>query len=65
MHDDNYDDDGGVICPDSIYERDLVDIYYNSVYLKRERVYVEEQMCDGNCQEKCPVQRMMRKVVGL
>lgn len=60
-----YDDDGDVICPDSIYERDLVDIYYNSVYLKRERIYVEEQMCDGNCQEKCPVQRMMRKVVGL
>ncbi len=60
-----YDDNGDTICPDSIYERDLVDIYYNSIYLKRERKFVEEQMCDGNCQEKCPVQRMMRKVIGL
>lgn len=60
-----YDDNGDVICPDSIYERELVDIYYNSVYLKRERKFVEEQMCDCNSQEKCPVQRMMRKVVGL
>ena len=46
------------------YEKNLVDIYYNSVYLKRERNFIEEQMCDGNCQEKCPVQRMMRKSVG-
>lgn len=60
-----YDDNGDAICPESIYERDLVDIYYNSVYLKKEREFVQEQMCHGNCQEKCPVQRMMRKAVGL
>ena len=59
-----FDDNGDIIYPDSIYEKNLVDIYYNSVYLKRERNFIEEQMCDGNCQEKCPVQRMMRKSVG-
>lgn len=59
-----FDDNGDIIYSDSIYEKNLVDIYYNSVYLKRERNFIEEQMCDGNCQEKCPVQRMMRKSVG-
>lgn len=58
------DDNGDVVSPDSIYEKDLVDIYYNSVYLRMERKFVEKQMCDCNCQEKCPVQRMMRKAVG-
>lgn len=60
-----YDDNGDVICPDSIYERDLIDIYYNSAYLKWERKFVEKQLCSCNSQEKCPVQRMMRKVAGL
>lgn len=32
-----FDEKRNVICPDSIYEKDLVDIYHNSVYLKRER----------------------------
>lgn len=60
-----FDDNGDIIYPDSIYEKDLIDIYYNSVYLKREREFVEEQMCDDDYQEKCPIQRMMRKSIGI
>lgn len=54
-----------VIIPDSIYEKSLEDIYFNSEYLKFERRFVEQQMSKGNCGEKCPVQRMLREVSGL
>lgn len=58
------DNNGHVICPDSIYERDLIDIYHNSAYLKKERRFIAEKMSECNCGEKCPVQRMMRKAAG-
>lgn len=59
------DDNGNVIYPDSIYEKNLVDIFRNSVYLRKEREYVKGQMLECGCEEKCPVQKMMRKVVGI
>ena len=59
------DENNKVIIPDSIYEKSLEDIYINSEYLRYERKFVEQQMSECNCGEKCPVQRMMRKVSGL
>lgn len=59
------DDDGNIIVPDSIYEKDLADIYHNSAYLIKEREFVDNQMTCSDCGEKCPVQRMMRCATGL
>lgn len=59
------DENNKAIIPDSIYEKSLEDIYINSEYLRYERKFVEKQMSECNCGEKCPVQRMMRKVSGL
>lgn len=59
------DENNKAIIPDSIYEKSLEDIYINSEYLRYERKFVEQQMSECNCGEKCPVQRMMRRVSGL
>lgn len=59
------DDNNNDIIADSIYEASLEDIYYNSKYLEFERKFVGQQMAECNCREKCPVQRVMRKVSGL
>ena len=59
------DENNKAIIPDSIYEKSLEDIYVNSEYLRYEREFVEQQMSECNCGEKCPVQRMLRKVSGL
>ena len=60
-----FDDDGNIIVPDSIYEKDLTDIYYHSAYLIKEREFVDNQIICSDCGEKCPVQRMIRRVAGL
>lgn len=57
------DDQGNEIEPDSIYEKSIDEIYHNSLYLRQERDFIAEQMACSNCNEKCPVQRMMRKVI--
>lgn len=59
------DDNNKIVIPDSIYEKSLEDIYFNSEYLRFERKFVEQQMSKCSCGEKCPVQRMLRKVSGL
>lgn len=59
------DENNKTILPDSIYERSLEDIYTNSEYLRYERKFIEQQMSECNCGEKCPVQRMMRKESGV
>lgn len=51
---------GEDVKPDTIYDFKLEEIYYNSEYLKAERNFIKRQMEICNCQEKCPVQRMMR-----
>lgn len=53
------------IEPDSIYNKNLEDIYFQSDYLKFERKFIEHQMRENNCGEKCPVQRALRKVLEL
>ena len=55
-------DEGENVMPDTIYDFKLEDIYRNSEYLKAERKFINKQMKDCVCQEKCPVQRMIRKV---
>lgn len=59
------DEKNNIVEPDSIYENSLENIYYHSDYLKLERKFVERQMSECGCGEKCPVQRMMRKASGL
>ena len=59
------DEENNIVKPDSIYKNSLEEIYYHSDYLKFERKFVEYQMSEWGCGEKCPVQRMMRKVSGL
>ena len=58
-------DTGENIVPDTIHNRNLEDIYLNSEYLMAERRFIDKQMAERNCCEKCPVQRMMRKVSDL
>lgn len=57
------DASGNDIAPDTIYERTLEDIFYNSLYLKEERKFVLNQMKNCNCEEKCPIQRMLRRAI--
>lgn len=57
-----FDNNGILIMPDSIYERSLEEIYFNSEYLKAEKKYIEFQMSDLKCLDRCPVQRMIRKI---
>lgn len=58
-----YDNEGQVVEPDSIYQKSISEIYCNSLYLKAEREFVRKQMSCSDCNEKCPVQRLMRKAV--
>lgn len=53
------DDNGEIIEPDSIYERSIEEIYSNSKYLEHEAKLIKEQMAICECDEKCPVQRML------
>ena len=59
------DGEGNVVEPDSIYQKSLGDIYYHSEYLKLEQKFVADQMMNCKYAEKCPVQRMMRKKLGI
>lgn len=52
---------GNLVKPDSIYQKNLKDIYINSEYLELEQKFVSDQMKNCECAEKCPVQRMMRE----
>lgn len=58
-----FDDNGNIITPDSIYNRSLDDIFRNSEYLKAEKKYIEHQMAELGCSDKCPVQRSIRKTI--
>lgn len=60
-----WNSEGKVIIPDTIYNSKLEDIYWNSEYLKAEQKFIAEQLKDINCQENCPVQRMIRKAANL
>lgn len=55
------DGKGNLVKPDSIYQKNLKDIYINSEYLELEQKFVSDQMKNCECAEKCPVQRMMRE----
>ena len=57
------DADGKKINPDSIYCKDLTDIFNHSVYLEYERKLVEGMLGKCGCNEKCPVQKLMRKAI--
>ena len=57
-----YDENNEAIVPDSIYERRIEDIYFESKYLNAEKEFIKTSMECGNCSEKCPIQRMFRKV---
>ena len=59
------DEANNVVYPDTIYDSSLENIYFHSRYLELERKFIEQQMSKTDCGEKCPVQRMMRKVSGL
>ena len=59
------DEANNVVYPDTIYDSSLENIYFHSRYLELERKFIERQMSKTDCGEKCPVQRMMRKVSGL
>lgn len=59
------DGEGNSVKPDSIYQKSLEDIYYHSEYLKLEQKFVVDQMMNCKYTEKCPVQRMMRKKLGI
>ena len=59
-----FDNNGNAVIPDSIYEKDLEEIYAHSLYLKKEQEFIASQIgCYGDCShgEMCPVQRMFRK----
>ena len=55
------DEDGSVVPPDSIYEKSIDDIYFNSRYLEEERKFAANQLSVQGCCEKCPVQQFLRK----
>lgn len=55
-----YDAQGKAVIPDSVFERNIEAIYYDSQYLNQEREFIARQMSCSECNEKCPVQRMMR-----
>ncbi len=57
------DENGRVIKPDSIYDKDIEDIFYHSEYLKKEREFVAWQLKMQGCSENCPVQRALREAV--
>lgn len=59
------DSEGNIVRPDSIYEKSLEDIFFHSEYLKLEQKFVADQMKNCRYTEKCPVQRMMRKKLGI
>ncbi len=59
------DEANNVVYPDTIYDSSLENIYFHPRYLELERKFIERQMSKTDCGEKCPVQRMMRKVSGL
>ena len=58
-----YDDDNSLIEPDSVFERKIDQIYFDSRYLKAENRFIMKNMSMGGCSDKCPVQRMYRSVV--
>lgn len=57
------DDNGNKIEPDSIYSKDLYEIFNHSEYLISERRLVQKTMGNCECSEKCPVQKLMRKAI--
>lgn len=57
-----YDDNGNIIEPDSIYERKIDQIFYDSDYLKAEMLFIKKSLSTEGCKDKCPVQRMFRRV---
>lgn len=59
------DGENNIVNPDSIYDTSLEDVYFHSEYLKFERQFVKHQMSEGGCGEKCPVQRMIRRISGV
>ena len=59
------DSEGNIVRPDSIYEKSLEDIFFHSEYLKLGQKFVADQMKNCRYTEKCPVQRMMRKKLGI
>ena len=60
---DLYDDNRRLIEPDSVYERKIDDIYYDSAYLIAEKKFISQSMSMCGCSDKCPVQRMYRIAV--
>ena len=55
-----YDEERNIVVPDSIFERSIDEVYYDSQYLKQEQNFIVGQMSCNECNEKCPVQRMKR-----
>ncbi len=58
-----YDNSHKAIEPDSVYERRIDHIYYDSAYLRAEMEFIKKNMSKAGCSDKCPVQRMFRSVV--
>lgn len=58
-----FDEHGNVVEPDSIYHKNLIDIFNHSEYLKNERKLVEKTLDKCDCIEKCPIQKLMRKAI--
>lgn len=59
-----FDEENNNVEPDSIFDTSLENIYFYSDYLKLEKKFVERQI-GYKCEEKCPVQRMLRKSLEL
>lgn len=56
-----YDENGMPIAPDNIFDKDIVEIYKNSEYLKQSIVLVKSfENCSVGC-ENCPVQKYLRE----
>lgn len=55
-----YDDNGKKIEPDSIYERNIEEIFRKSDYLDAEKKLINKQQNIPNVDEKCPVQKGIR-----
>lgn len=50
-----------IVLPDSIYDRRLDEIYFDSKHLKLEKEFIRKQLEICNCNEKCPVQRKFKR----
>lgn len=55
-----FDDNNEAIEPDSIYDRKIEELFYDSKYLKAESDFIREQKVTLSIEEKCPVQRSIR-----